>query len=89
MPKDDGSSQKVHVNELKNAIEASKGNRGGAGPAGIRLDKTKFIFMRPGQFPTSAYLSRQGGGGATVATTDKLIILGIWDKDAPTGDGKL
>ena len=28
-----------------------------------------------------AYLSRQGGGGATVCSSGKLVIIGIWDKE--------
>ena len=38
--------------------------------------------MRPSPMvDKGAYLSRQGGGGATVATTGKLVIIGIWNKD--------
>jgi len=29
------------------------------------------------------------GGGATVATTDKIVILGIWDKETKMSNGTL
>ena len=31
---------------------------------------------------TGEIVSSQGGGGATVVMTDKVVIVGIWDKDA-------
>ena len=46
------------------------------------MGKTKFMILRPSpEYDKAAYLSRQGGGGATVALTKDLCIIGIWDKD--------
>ena len=46
------------------------------------MNKTKFVMLRPSpEVDKGAYLSRQGGGGATVAQTAKCLIIGIWDKD--------
>ena len=88
MPQEDGSTKPVEISEFKCALAASRGDRSGGGPGGIRFDNTKFMFMAPGTVPNSGFLSRQGGGGATVVATDKLLIMGIWDKDEKTGDGK-
>ena len=84
MEQEDGTTKGVQVDEVKCAIAASQGNRsGGNGGAGIRMNGSKFIMIRPSpEVDKGAYLSRQGGGGATVASTDKLVIIGIWDKDA-------
>jgi len=41
------------------------------------------MFLRPSpEIQAGAYLSRAGGGGATVASTDKCVIVAIWDKEA-------
>ena len=71
------------MDEVKCAVAAAGGNRGGGNAgAGIRMGKTKFVMMRPSPMvDKGAYLSRQGGGGATVATSGKLVIIGIWNKD--------
>lgn len=83
MEQEDGSKKPVQVDEVKCAIEAAKNNRsGGNGGAGIRMGQTKFMILRPSpEYDKAAYLSRQGGGGATVALTKDLVIIGIWDKD--------
>ena len=40
------------------------------------------MMMRPSPMvDKGAYLSRQGGGGATVAITSKVLVVGIWNKD--------
>ena len=35
-----------------------------------------------------ATLSRQGGGGACIAKTDKALLVGVWGKDVPMSNGK-
>ena len=71
------------VDEVKCALAASTNTRsGGNDGAGIRMGNTKFMLLRPSpEVDKGAYLSRQGGGGATVAQTEKCVIIGIWDKD--------
>ena len=72
------------MNEVACAIAAAKGDRsGGSGGAGIRMAGSKFVLLRPSpEVDKGAYLSRQGGGGATVVMTEKCVVVGIWDKDA-------
>ena len=81
---EDGSKKSVDIDEVKCAIAAAKGDRSGAsGGAGIRMAGCKFILLRPStEVDKGAYLSRQGGGGATVVMTEKCVIVGVWDKDA-------
>ena len=85
---EDGSTKPVQVNEVKCAIAAARGDRsGGSGGAGVRMDHSKFMLIRPSpEVPHGAYLSRTGGG-ATVASTDKCVIVGIWDKETPNSSG--
>ena len=84
MEQEDGSTKGVQVDGVKCAIAASQGNRGGGNAgAGIRMAGKKFMMIRPSpEVEKGAYLSRQGGGGATVTSTEKLVLIGIWDKDA-------
>ena len=88
-PQDDGSTKPIPVDEVKSAIAASLGKRdGGTGGAGIRMGNEKYVFMTPStEVDKGAYLSRKGGGGATVVQTPKCIVIGIWDKDAKRSDG--
>ena len=81
---EDGSKKTVDVNEVNCAIAAAKGDRsGGSGGAGIRMAGSKFVLLRPSpEVDKGAYLSRQGGGGATVVLTEKCVIVAVWDKDA-------
>ena len=90
-PQDDGSTKPVQVDEVKCAIAASQGNRsGGNAGAGIRMGNKKFMMIRPSpEVKQGAYLSRQGGGGATVASTDKLVVIGVWDKDMPMSNKQM
>ena len=83
LPQEDGSTKPVEIDEIKCAEAAAVGNRsGGNAGAGIRLGNKKFMYLRPStDVDKGGYLSRQGGGGATVVATEKTIIVGIWDKD--------
>jgi hypothetical protein len=80
---EDMSTKPVEVDEIKCATSAAAGSRtGGNQGAGIRMGNKKFMMIRPSpDLKQGAYLSRQGGGGATVACTAKCVIVGIWDKD--------
>ena len=57
---EDGSSKGVQVDEIKCAIAASQGNRGGGNAgAGIRMAGKKFMMIRPSpEVDKGAYLSR-------------------------------
>ena len=82
----------MEVDEIKCAIAAAGGNRTGGNPTGggIRMGKKKFMMIRPSpECDKGAYLSRQGGGGATVAITEKCLIVGIWDKDMPNSNKQM
>ena len=37
----------------------------------------------------SAYLGREGGGGACVARTNTAVVIGIWNKSAKMSNGQL
>ena len=76
---------------MKCGIAAASGNRsGGNAGAGIRMGNTKFMMIRPSpEVKQGAYLSRQGGGGATVCTTEKCLVVGIWDKDQPMSNKQM
>ena len=39
------------------------------------------MYIRPSpDVPNGAYLSCQGGG-ATIASTDKIVLVGMWNKE--------
>lgn len=78
---EDGSKKKVAVNEHHCAVEATKGNRKGS-EAGIRLANQKYMLVKHNPEYNSAYLGREGGGGACIARTNTAIIIGIWNKAA-------
>ena len=86
----DGTKRNVPVNEFICAIAASKGQRGGGNDgAGIRMDGKKFMLIRPSpEVDHGGYLSCSGGG-ATVASTEKIVIIGIWDKEEKMSNGNL
>ena len=48
----------------------------------------KFVMTQHDPETNAAYLTRTGGGGATVARTKNAIIIGIWDKNAVMSDNK-
>ena len=72
-------STNVRVNEFKCAEAASVGNRNPSA-AGIRMGGDKYIMNSSEDGVTQ--LSRQGGGGASVARTGKALVIGMWEKDA-------
>ena len=76
---EDGSQKKVNVNEFITALEASKGNRKGS-EAGIRMGNQKYMLVKHNPENNSAYLGREGGGGACIARTAQCLIIGIWNK---------
>ncbi len=65
---EDGSKKSVNVNEFVTVLEATKGNRKGS-EAGIRMGNQKYMFIKHNPESNSAYLGREGGGGACVART--------------------
>ena len=53
------------------------------------MDNKKYMLIRPSpMIPSGAYLSCVGGG-ATVASTDKIVIIGIWDIETKMSNGNL
>eukprot|EP00117_Sycon_ciliatum_P036701 scpid108617/ scgid27588/ Profilin len=80
--------KKVPVNEFTCAMEASKGNRKGSA-AGIRINNEKFMLLKHEAESNTAYLGRQGGGGACVVRTKSALVIGIWKKEAQMSNGKL
>ena len=88
---EDMSTMPIWCEEWKCLEAAARGDRkGGSQGCGIRLGEKKFMYVRPSpEVDKGHYFSRQGGGGATIAQTDKCIILGVWDKEAPMSNGEL
>ena len=84
---EDGTAKKVNVNEFTTALEASKGNRKGS-EAGIRMKGQKYMLIKHNPENNSAYLGREGGGGACIARTTTALVIGIWNKAGVMSNGK-
>ena len=69
------------MNEFTTALEATKGNRKGS-EAGIRMNNQKYMLVKHNAESNSAYLGREGGGGACVARGTQCVVIGIWNKSA-------
>ena len=52
------------------------------------MGNQKFVMTEHDPETNAAYLTRTGGGGATVARTKNAIIIGIWDKNSVMSDNK-
>ena len=85
---EDGSKKSVNVNEFVCALEATKGNRKPS-EAGIRMANQKYMLVKHNQENNSAYLGREGGGGACVARTNTVLLIGVWNKSAQMSNGGL
>lgn len=68
LEQEDGSKKPVQVDEFVTAMKAAEGNRKGS-EAGIRMNNQKYMFIKHNPENSSAYLGREGGGGACVAKT--------------------
>lgn len=79
LTQEDGSVKKVPVNEFVSVLEATKGNRKGT-EAGIRMNNQKYMLIKHNPESNSAYLGREGGGGAAIARTNTAVVIGIWNK---------
>ena len=79
MDTEDGSKKTVNVNEFQTILAATKGNRKGS-EAGIRMANQKYMLVR--HEGNTAYLGREGGGGACVAATKSAVVVAIWNKAA-------
>eukprot|EP00347_Sterkiella_histriomuscorum_P018685 403344567 len=85
---EDDSKKKVNVNEFVTALEATKGNRKGS-EAGIRMNNQKYMLVKHNAENNSAYLGREGGGGACVARTKQCVVIGVWNKAGVMSNGQL
>ncbi len=88
MTLEDGSKKSVPVNEFTAALEATKGNRKGT-EAGIRMANQKYMLVKHNPENNSAYLGREGGGGACVARSNTAVVIGIWNKAGQMSNGQL
>ena len=84
---DDGSTKNLKIVEFNCAMGVTKGQRNPTA-AGVRMGNQKFVMTQHDPETNAAYLTRTGGGGATVARTKNAIIIGIWDKNAVMSDNK-
>ena len=90
-PQEDMSTKKVLCNEHSAMMKAAGGDRKGGQDCGLRICNQKYMFLRADTSSDGvkyAVLSRQGGGGACVAKTDKALIVGVWGKDVPMSNKK-
>ena len=88
---EDMTTKKVPCNEHAAAMAAAGGARKGGQDAGIRIANQKYMFIRSDKSSEGVefcILSKQGGGGACIAKTDKALLVGVWVKDAPMSNGK-
>ena len=72
-------------------MKAATGDRKGGQECGLRICNQKYMFIRADTSSEGvkfASMSRQGGGGACVAKTDKALLVGVWGKDVPMSNGK-
>ena len=88
MTLEDGSKKPVPVNEFTAAHEASKGNRKGT-EAGIRMANQKYMLIKHNPELNSAYLGREGGGGACIARSNTALVIGVWNKVAEMSNKQL
>ena len=49
----------------------------------------KYMLVKHNPEINSAYLGREGGGGACVAATNTALVIGVWNKAGVMSDGKL
>ena len=88
LTQEDESKKSVQVNEFTAAHEASKGNRKGT-EAGIRMANQKYMLIKHNPESASAYLGREGGGGACIARSNTAIVIGIWNKAGTMSNNQL
>ena len=53
------------------------------------MNNQKYMMVKHNPEVLSAYLGREGGGGACVSSTDKAVIIGIWNKVGVMSNQKL
>jgi len=82
-PQEDGSKKKVMCNEHGALLKAVGGDRKGGQECGIRICNQKYMFLRNDEKDGVKFcvLTRQGGGGACAAQTQKALLVGVWGKD--------
>ena len=83
---EDGSTVNIKMKEIESVLAAIKGNRNPT-KAGIRMNKTKFVYVTHDADANMVILSKQGGG-ATIVKTNKALVIGVWDKDTQRSDGQ-
>jgi hypothetical protein len=53
------------------------------------MGNQKYMLVKHNPENNSAYLGREGGGGACVARTNTAVVIGIWNKAAVMSNGQL
>jgi hypothetical protein len=69
-------------------LKATDGNRKGS-EAGIRMANQKYMLIKHNAENNSAYLGREGGGGACIVRTKQCVIVGVWSKSAEKSNKEL
>lgn len=52
------------------------------------MGNQKYMLIQYNPDKKSAYLGREGGGGACVAKTNTAVVIGIWNKNQNMSNGK-
>ena len=52
------------------------------------MNNQKYMLVKHNPENNSAYLGREGGGGACVARTNTALVIGIWNKSAQMSNGQ-
>ena len=80
----------VVYDEFKAALQATHGTRKPYGDAGIRICNEKYQYQTRGEEKGYDWvqLSKLGGGGATIARTQKTLMVAVWNKNSMQSDGK-
>ena len=49
----------------------------------------KYMMIKHNPENNSAYLGREGGGGACIVASNTAIVIGVWNKAVKMGNGQL
>jgi len=53
------------------------------------MGNQKYMLVKHVPETNSAYLGREGGGGACVTRTNTAVVIGIWNKAGQMSNGQL
>jgi hypothetical protein len=78
LEKDDGTTEKVEVNEFANLLDAFNNAGSTSKKGGIRIHKEKYFIVSYDSEKGVMYL-KKNGGGAAVAKSAQGFVIGTWN----------